>query len=87
MIIPPSEGESSIISPGGPTTMGFADTFGPLAGQRANLVTGPGVIGRPNTWTGKDAEGAKNITINNYYPEPERASDTVAMSMRIARYS
>lgn len=30
--------------------------------------------------------GSRNVTVNNYYPEPERASDSVAMSLRLARW-
>jgi hypothetical protein len=89
IIVPPAEGGGSppsMISPGGPTTMGFMDSFTPFADQRANRFTGPGVMGKPNYWGSDDSKSVKNITINNYYPEPERASDSIAMSLRAARY-
>lgn len=91
-IIPPA-GAPPTITAGGPTTMGFGATvtagITPFAGQRASIMSASGndVTGSPNVWTGADKDKAtKNVTINNYYPEPERASDTIAMQMRIARY-
>lgn len=90
VVAPPVEGTSSMISAGGPTTMGFGANLGPVgmavAGRAGIQVGGGQVMGSPNLWTGKDKDTKQNVVINNYYPAPERVSDSVAMSLRIARY-
>jgi hypothetical protein len=80
----------SMISPGGPSTMGFGSNLGPVglaAVTRAGIaIGGDQVVGSPNYKGDKD-KISKNVTINNYYPKPERTSDTIAMQMRLAKYA
>jgi hypothetical protein len=40
---------------------------------------------RAGNVTGGAYAGSNGVTINNYYPKPERASESTAMSLRIAR--
>lgn len=42
----------------------------------------PAITGRWDTTTKRSPQ----VVVNNYYPEPERASDNLAMSARVARY-
>ena len=67
--------------------MGYAAAAGP--GLFAGSGGGDsGVVGSPNYYSNQDKDKiSKNVTINNYYPEPERVSDTIAMQMRLARYA
>lgn len=43
----------------------------------------PAITGRWDTTT---RTRSPQVTVNNYYPEPERSSDNLAMSLRVARY-
>jgi hypothetical protein len=87
----PTEPSPSMISMGGPTMGGGLGLgISPLAGGgMGGSLYGYDSRGRFST-NDPLAEGQQaqpNVTINNYYPEPERASDSIAMQLRLARYA
>lgn len=92
--VTPAAPAASMFSMGAPTMGGpelaagglqaslRGDSGGPTAGGYTS--SGGKMTNDPFAWQNQD-ESKSVVTINNYYPEPERVSDSIAMSLRIAR--
>lgn len=91
-LIPPAPA-ASMISMGGPTMGGDGASIGGF-GISARGGGGPSIgtyasNGRYSSNAGSDDDELRrrpSVTVINNYPEPERVSDSIAMSLRLARW-